>query len=58
MAAVVAAVKERGVWPFVHFNRLHVAPPLVTSAADLEHGLAAIDAALDVADERAEAVRA
>ncbi|MFB7889746.1 aspartate aminotransferase family protein [Cellulosimicrobium cellulans] len=58
MAAVVAAVKERGVWPFVHFNRLHVAPPLVTSAADLEHGLAAIDAALDVADEQAEAVRA
>ena len=58
MGAVVAAVKERGVWPFVHFNRLHVAPPLVTSAADLEHGLAAIDAALDVADEQAEAVRA
>ncbi|MBD8078076.1 aspartate aminotransferase family protein [Cellulosimicrobium arenosum] len=51
MAAVVAAIKERGVWPFVHFNRLHVAPPLVTSAADLEHGLAAIDAALDVADD-------
>jgi taurine--2-oxoglutarate transaminase len=51
MAAVVAAVKERGVWPFVHFNRLHVAPPLVTSADDLEHGLAAIDAALDVADD-------
>ena len=50
MGAVVAAVKERGVWPFVHFNRLHVAPPLVTSAEDLEHGLAAIDAALDVAD--------
>ncbi|NDO89416.1 aspartate aminotransferase family protein [Cellulosimicrobium composti] len=50
MGAVVAAVKERGVWPFVHFNRLHVAPPLVTSAEDLEHGLAAIDEALDVAD--------
>jgi taurine--2-oxoglutarate transaminase len=58
MAAVVAAIKERGVWPFVHFNRLHVAPPLVASADDLEHGLAAIDAALDVADEHAEAVRA
>lgn len=58
MTAVVAAVKERGVWPFVHFNRLHVAPPLVTSADDLEHGLAAIDAALDVADEQTEAVRA
>jgi taurine--2-oxoglutarate transaminase len=57
MGAVVAAVKERGVWPFVHFNRLHVAPPLVTSAEDLEHGLAAIDAALDVADEHTEAVR-
>ncbi|MDF9875741.1 aspartate aminotransferase family protein [Cellulosimicrobium cellulans] len=58
MTAVVDAVKERGVWPFVHFNRLHVAPPLVTSADDLERGLAAIDAALDVADEQTEAVRA
>jgi len=57
MAAVVAAVKARGVWPFVHFNRLHVAPPLVTSADDLEHGVAALDAALDVADEQAEALR-
>ncbi|MCB7136474.1 aspartate aminotransferase family protein [Cellulosimicrobium marinum] len=51
MGAVVAAVKARGVWPFVHFNRLHVAPPLVTSAGDLVRGLDAIDAALDVADE-------
>lgn len=53
MGAVVAAIRARGVWPFVHFNRLHVAPPLVTSAEDLEHGLAVIDAALDVADSYA-----
>ena len=33
-----------------HFNRLHVAPPLIISDEDLTTGLAAIDAALDVAD--------
>ncbi|WP_265521025.1 aspartate aminotransferase family protein [Oerskovia flava] len=50
MGAVVAAAKAQGVWPFVHFNRLHVAPPLITSAEDLHRGLDGIDAALDVAD--------
>lgn len=55
MAAVVAAVRAAGVWPFVHFNRLHVAPPLVTSADDLCHGLGVIDTALAVADEYVDA---
>lgn len=50
MTAVVAAAKDRAVWPFVHFNRLQLAPPLITSDDDLRLGLAAIDAALDVAD--------
>ncbi len=50
MGAVVAACKAGGVWPFAHFNRLHVAPPLVIDETDLRSGLAAIDAALDVAD--------
>ena len=35
---------------FAHFNRLHVAPPLVISEDDLRSGLAVIDAALDVSD--------
>ncbi|MGH3411881.1 MAG: aspartate aminotransferase family protein [Marmoricola sp.] len=51
MARVMAACKERGVWPFTHFNRLHVAPPLVIDEADLKEGIAVIDDALDIADE-------
>lgn len=50
MTQVAAACKERGVWPFTHFNRVHVVPPLVISEADLRRGLSAIDEALDVAD--------
>jgi taurine--2-oxoglutarate transaminase len=50
MQQVMVAAKAGGVWPFAHFNRLHVAPPLITSDEDLLTGLAAIDAALEVAD--------
>jgi taurine---2-oxoglutarate transaminase len=50
MVEFASACKAGGVWPFVHFNRTHVAPPLVISDDDLRAGLAAIDAALDVAD--------
>jgi taurine--2-oxoglutarate transaminase len=50
MAEVVAACKAQGVWPFAHFNRIHVAPPLVVTPDELTAGLAGIDAALDVAD--------
>ncbi|HEX6954563.1 MAG TPA: aspartate aminotransferase family protein [Agromyces sp.] len=50
MARVAAACKQAGLWPFVHFNRMHVAPPLVISEEDLVRGLDIIDAALDLAD--------
>ena len=50
MAAVAAACKQAGLWPFIHFNRLHVAPPLVITEDELVRGLDIIDAALDVAD--------
>ena len=53
MQELLAACKERGVWPFTHFNRMHVTPPLTTSLADLETGLAAIDDALTVVDRYA-----
>jgi taurine--2-oxoglutarate transaminase len=36
----------------VHFNRLHVAPPLVITEAELVRGLDIIDAALSVADDQ------
>ncbi len=51
MAKFVAACKQRGLWPFTHFNRTHVVPPLTISDDDMRAGLAIIDEALDVADE-------
>lgn len=50
MAQVATACKERGVWPFTHFNRVHIVPPLVIPEADLQRGLGVIDEALTTAD--------
>ena len=55
MAELAAACKERGLWPFVHFNRMHVVPPLVTTDDEMREGLAIIDEALAVADAHAAA---
>lgn len=44
------ACKQDGLWPFVHFNRTHVAPPCTTTADEAREGLAILDRALDVAD--------
>jgi len=51
MAEIAAACKEKGLWPFTHFNRVHVVPPCTTSEADLRTGLAIIDDALSIADK-------
>ncbi len=50
MGELAGACKERGVWPFTHFNRMHVVPPCTISDDDAREGLAAIDEALAVAD--------
>ncbi len=50
MAELNAACRALGVWPFTHFNRLHITPPCTTSVEDLHTGLARIDEALEVAD--------
>jgi len=50
MNEVVAACKAKGVWPFSHFNRIHVVPPCTIPVDDLRLGLEAIDEALTVAD--------
>ncbi|HZM74948.1 MAG TPA: aspartate aminotransferase family protein [Candidatus Limnocylindrales bacterium] len=50
MNVLAAACKERGLWPFVHFNRVHVVPPLVTREEDLHRGLDILDEVLDLAD--------
>jgi len=50
MATLVAACHERGIWPFTHFNRVHVVPPCIIAPAEAKEGLAALDDALTVAD--------
>lgn len=50
MTQLVAACKERGLWPFSHFNRIHVAPPVNTPEHLVREGLAIIDEVLDLAD--------
>lgn len=57
MNAVARACKERGLWPFVHFNRIHVVPPLVITEDDLRAGLAILDQALEVADSHIKGAR-
>jgi taurine--2-oxoglutarate transaminase len=55
MNELAAACKQRGLWPFTHFNRLHVVPPITISDDDMRAGLAIIDDALAVADAHATA---
>ncbi|MEH8045251.1 aspartate aminotransferase family protein [Gallibacterium anatis] len=50
----VAECKKNGVWPFHHFNRIHIAPPLTISEEDLIKGLDIIDQALSIADKYAD----
>jgi taurine--2-oxoglutarate transaminase len=51
MGRIAAACKERGVWPFTHFNRIHVAPPINSDDDDVRRAIAALDEALEIADE-------
>jgi taurine---2-oxoglutarate transaminase len=53
MAVLVAACKERGLLPFVNYNRLHVVPPCTTTDEEAKEGLAILDDALAVADRYA-----
>jgi taurine---2-oxoglutarate transaminase len=50
MMELAAACKARGLWPFTHFNRIHVVPPCNTPEADVRAGLTIIDEVLDIAD--------
>jgi taurine--2-oxoglutarate transaminase len=50
LVALRAECVRRGLWPVLHGNRVHIAPPLIISEDDLRRGLDIIDAALDLAD--------
>jgi taurine---2-oxoglutarate transaminase len=54
MTEFLTACKERGLWPFTHFNRVHVVPPLTITDSEAEEGLAIIDEALTAADRYVE----
>lgn len=50
MNVLASACKAEGLWPFIHFNRVHLAPPLVISEDELRRGMSIIDQALQLAD--------
>ncbi len=50
MVDVITACKAQNLWPFTHFNRMHVVPPLVIADQEMRDGLSIIDEALNVAD--------
>lgn len=52
MATLGAECRRRGVWPFTHFNRVHLVPPLTTSDEDLLEGISVLDQALSAVEER------
>ncbi len=54
MGELAAACKAKGLWPFIHFNRMHVVPPCTTSPDDVRAGMAIIDEVLGLADARVE----
>lgn len=54
MTQLGAACRELGLWPFSHFNRVHVAPPLIITEEELRDGIGRLDEALTVADRYVE----
>jgi taurine--2-oxoglutarate transaminase len=50
MNELASACKQRGLFPFTHFNRTHVVPPCTTPPEQLLEGVAILDEALEVAD--------
>ena len=50
MTEIMTACKARGLWPFTHFNRVHVVPPLPITEDELRLGIGILDEVLDLAD--------
>ncbi len=50
MNEFASACRQRGLWPFVHFNRTHVVPPCTTTAEEVAEGVEILGEALAVAD--------
>ena len=52
MVELIGACKAKGLWPFTHFNRIHVVPPCTTSDDDVRAGIRILDEVLTLADAR------
>ncbi|WP_240771084.1 aspartate aminotransferase family protein [Nocardioides sp. GY 10113] len=50
MQATLAEATRRGLLAFANYNRIHLAPPLNATEAEIKEGVAALDHALAVAD--------
>jgi taurine--2-oxoglutarate transaminase len=50
MLQFATACKQRGLWPFVHFNRTHVVPPCTVTFDELRAGISILDEALTEID--------
>jgi taurine--2-oxoglutarate transaminase len=50
MARVRSAILDRRVWPLFRWNLIGLAPPLTLTDAELDEGLAALDAGLEAGD--------
>ncbi|MET0523302.1 MAG: aspartate aminotransferase family protein [Nocardioides sp.] len=46
MAAVLAACRRRGLLPFANFNRIHLVPPLTTTADEVRQAIEILDESL------------
>jgi taurine---2-oxoglutarate transaminase len=51
MNKVAAKIKELGMYTFVRWNYIFVAPPLCVTKEQVEEGLAIISEAIKIADE-------
>jgi taurine--2-oxoglutarate transaminase len=51
MNKVAAKIKELGMYTFVRWGYIFIAPPLIITKEEVEEGLAIISEALKIADE-------
>jgi taurine--2-oxoglutarate transaminase len=51
MNEIAKACKAKGLWPFTHYNRVHVVPPLTIRPEEVREGLAILDEALSIGDQ-------
>jgi taurine--2-oxoglutarate transaminase len=51
MNKVAAKIKELGMYTFVRWNYIFIAPPLCITKAEIDEGLSIISQAISIADE-------